>query len=169
VDDPPHVNLRREVSSGHSCGATTDGSLKRRDEIAIPAATLRSVAPAERHEIRDSGRETGGEHDRSFSDVVCPQLPVGKPCLPDFRDPVNVERADAVRGEMRLAGLVLDEASVVNSPILPYVRMVVSLIVGHTVSKDQLVAELVKIMRQRSIDNLTTPRYVSRFLNQHPP
>ena len=70
---------------------------------------------------------------------------------------------------MPLAGLMLDEASVVNSPILPYVRMVVSLIVEETVSKDQLVADLLKIMRQRSIDNRTRPRYVSRFLNQHPP
>ena len=82
---------------------------------------------------------------------------------------MNVERADAVRGEVPLAGLVLDEASVVNSPILPYVRMVVSLIVEESIGKAQLVEELLQILRQRSIDNRTSTQYVSRFLNQHPP
>jgi hypothetical protein len=97
-------------------------------------------------------------------------LPATKPCLTDSpRGPVNAERPDVVRGEMPLEGLVLDEASVVNSPMLPYVRMVVSLIVGKSISKDQLVEELLQIVRQRSIDNRTSTQYVSHFLDQHPP
>jgi hypothetical protein len=140
------------------------------DESAIPAATLPSVAPAERHETGDSGGDTGAEHDRGFPDVVCPELPAAKPCLTDSqRDLVNIAHWDAVRGEVSLAGLVLDEASVVHSPILPYVRMVVSLIINDSIGKDQLVRELLQIMRQRSIDNRTSTQYVLRFLDQHPP
>jgi hypothetical protein len=70
---------------------------------------------------------------------------------------------------MPLAGLVLDETSVVSSPILPYVRMAVSLIVGKSIGEDQLVEKLLQIMRQRSIDNRTSAQYVSRFPDQHPP
>lgn len=170
VGDAAHVDVGLEASSSRWRGTTADGSPEMWDASAIPAVALPAVVPAERHETRASGGETEAEGDWRFPDVVCPELPTAKPCLTDSQhDHVNVERADARRGEMPLAGLVLDEASVVNSPILPYVRMVVSLIVEETVSKDQLVADLLKIMRQRSIDNRTRPRYVSRFLNQHPP
>jgi hypothetical protein len=141
-----------------------------RDQSAIPAAMLPTAARPERHEPRVSGGETEAEGDPSFPEVVCPEFPTAKPCLTDpQRGPVNGECPDAVQGEMPLAGLVLDETSVVNSPIVPYVRMVVSLIVGKSIGKDQLVAELLKIMRQRSIDNRTSTQYASRFLDQHPP
>ena len=140
------------------------------DEDAIGAAMLSTVASAERHETRAPGGETGAEGFRSFPEVVCSELPAAKPCLTDSQhDPVNIECPDTVRGEMPLAGLVLDEASVVNSPILPYVRMVVSLIVEESMGKAQLVKELLQIMRQRSIDNRTSTQYVSRFPDQHPP
>jgi hypothetical protein len=170
VDPSRDIDVAGHVSSGHSCVATTDGSPDMRDESAIPAATLPTVARVERHETRACGRETGAEGDRSFPEVVCAELPAAKPCRTDLqRDPVNGERPDAVQGEMPLGGLVLDEARVVNSPILPYVQMVVSLILGKSVGKDQLVAELLQIMRQRSIDNRTSPLYVSRVLDQPPP
>jgi hypothetical protein len=170
VGDPAHVDVGLEVSSSRWRGTTADGSPEMWDASAIPAAAVPAVVPAERHEPRASGGETEAEGDWGFPEVVCPELPAAKPCLAGSqRDSVNGERPDTAQGEMPLAGLVLDEASVVNSPILPYVRMVVSLIVEETVSKDQLVADLLKIMRQRSIDNRTRPRYVSRFLNQHPP
>lgn len=140
------------------------------NENAIPAATLSTVASAERHETRASGGEPRAEGDRSFPEVACPELPAAEPCPTDSQhDPVNVECPDTVRGEMPLAGLVLDVASVVSSPILPYVRMVVSLIVGKSIGKDQLVEELLQIMRQRSIDNQTSLQYASRLLDQHPP
>ena len=71
--------------------------------------------------------------------------------------------------ELPLEGLVLDEASVVHSPVLPYVRMVASLIEGRRISLDELVETLRKTMRQRSMAGRTRREYVLHFLNQHPP
>jgi hypothetical protein len=73
------------------------------------------------------------------------------------------------RLEIPLEGLLLDEASVRHSPILPYARMVASLIEGRTVGQDELVEALLETMRQRSIDRQTRSQYVLRFLHQHPP
>ncbi len=68
-----------------------------------------------------------------------------------------------------LDGFVLDERALVNSPILPYVRMVASLIEGRTISREELIAALRNSMRQRSIGRLPRREYVLRYLNQHPP
>jgi hypothetical protein len=110
--------------------------------------------------------------DRSFSGVVSAALPAAKPCLTDsHREATTVENPEEalLNLEISLGGLVLDGARVVNSPILPYVRMVVGLIVGKSISKQELFAGLLKIVSQRSIDRQTTTRYVPRFLNQPPP
>jgi hypothetical protein len=68
-----------------------------------------------------------------------------------------------------LDGLVLDESTLVNSPVLPYVRMVASLLEGKTIRREQLIAALCSSLRQRSIDPLPHREYVLRCLNQHPP
>lgn len=110
--------------------------------------------------------------DRSFPDVVSAELPVAKLCLTDsHREATNVENPEEalLNLEISLGGVVLDGARVVNSQILPYVRMAVSLIVGKSISKKELFAGLLKIVSQRSIDRQTATRYVSRFLDQHPP
>ena len=70
---------------------------------------------------------------------------------------------------IELEGVFLDENSVVNSPLLSYVRMVMSLIEGRTISCDELVAALWKRMRQHSMAHRTRREYVLHFLNQHPP
>ena len=68
-----------------------------------------------------------------------------------------------------LEGLLLDEATLVSSHILPYVLMVASVIERRTISRDELVAALRKRMRQRSIGGQARREYVLRYLNQHPP
>jgi hypothetical protein len=68
-----------------------------------------------------------------------------------------------------LEGVVLDESSVVESPVLPYVRMVVGLIEGVRVSLKQLRDWLCQALRQHSIARRRRPDYVLAFLNQHPP
>jgi hypothetical protein len=68
-----------------------------------------------------------------------------------------------------LDGFVLDERTLVNSHILPYVQMVASVIERRTISREELIAALRKSMRQRSIDRLPRREYVLRYLNQHPP
>jgi hypothetical protein len=66
-------------------------------------------------------------------------------------------------------GFVLDEPTVVNSHILPYLLIVASLIEGRTICREELIAALRKRMRQHSIGQRPRREYVLRYLNQHPP
>ena len=68
-----------------------------------------------------------------------------------------------------LDGLVLDEVTLVNSPVLPYMQMVASVIEGRTIRRDELIVALRKCMRQRSIDRLSRRDYVLWHLTRHPP
>ena len=70
---------------------------------------------------------------------------------------------------LHLAGFVLDEATLVNSRILPYVRMVANVLEGRTISHGELLTALRRSMRQRSMGRLLRREYVLRYLNQHPP
>ena len=79
--------------------------------------------------------------------------------------------SDALPGtaELRLEGVVLDESSVANSPMLPYVRMVVGLIEGVEFTCREVVHLLRQAMRQHSIGARRRIDYVLGFLHQHPP
>ncbi len=68
-----------------------------------------------------------------------------------------------------LEGFVLDERVLVSSRMLPYVQMVASVIEGRTITREELIAALLKRMRQRSIGRLPHREYILRYLNQHPP
>jgi hypothetical protein len=107
-----------------------------------------------------------------FAQEVCSDFQIAKACHAESRrGPVNVEPAEEMPGkvELPLEGVVLDEASVVGSPILPYVRMVASLIEGRNVSERELVDALLNTLRQRSMARRTRSRYVLHFLHRHPP
>jgi hypothetical protein len=70
---------------------------------------------------------------------------------------------------LALDGLFLDEATLINSRMLPYVCMIASVIEGRTISHDELVTGLLQSMRQRSIGLQLRREYVLSYLNQHPP
>jgi hypothetical protein len=65
--------------------------------------------------------------------------------------------------------MVLDEASVANSPMLPYVRMVVSLIEGVEFTCREVVHLLWQSLRQHSIGARRRIDYLLSFLHRHPP
>jgi hypothetical protein len=71
--------------------------------------------------------------------------------------------------ELRLEGVVVDEATLRNSPLLPYVRTVVNLLEGLRLDLPQLVALLLELLRQRSIGLRRRRDYVREYLHQHPP
>ena len=71
--------------------------------------------------------------------------------------------------ELRVAGVVLDEARIVRSPVLPYVRMVASLIEGRNIGLPELIQALQNAVRQHSISRRRRVDYVVHCLNQHPP
>jgi hypothetical protein len=119
-------------------------------------------------------------------DVDAPPL-VGQPAIqeePSDSSSVNFSRAVSVSEApqevpgraapaenvtLPLDGFVLDESTLVNSLILPYVRMVASLLEGRTIRREELIAALRKRMRQRSIARAPHREYVLRYLSQHPP
>jgi hypothetical protein len=70
---------------------------------------------------------------------------------------------------LHLDGFVLDEPTLVNSRMLPYVRMIVSVFERRIISRDELIATLRKSIRQRSMGRSLRREYVLRYLNQHPP
>jgi len=71
--------------------------------------------------------------------------------------------------ELDLDGMILDEASIVNSPMLPYIRTLVGMIDGVWLSQTEVVAWLLKVQRQRSIVYRSRREYVLCFLHQYPP
>jgi len=95
----------------------------------------------------------------------------------DFADEATVDESPSVdtspalleRLTLNLDGFVLDEQAVVNSRILPYVRMVASVLERRTISREELIAALLRSMRQRSMARAPRREYVLRYLNQHPP
>jgi len=70
---------------------------------------------------------------------------------------------------LNLDGFVLEESTLMKSRILPYVRMVVSVLEGRKISRKQLVLALRTRIRQRSIGRLSRREYVLDYLNRHPP
>lgn len=66
-------------------------------------------------------------------------------------------------------GVVLDESSVTNSPLLPYVRLMVSLIDGVRLTCRELGELLLRTRRQHRFAFRSRIDYVLRFLQEHPP
>jgi hypothetical protein len=71
--------------------------------------------------------------------------------------------------ELQREDVVLDGASVANSPVLPYVRMVVSLIEGVEFTCREVVHLLRRTLRQHSIGAGSRVDYLLSFLHWHPP
>jgi len=71
--------------------------------------------------------------------------------------------------ELRLEGVVVDEATLRNTPLLPYVRTVANLLEGLRFDLPQLVELLLELLRQRSIGLRRRRDYVREYLHQHPP
>lgn len=89
-----------------------------------------------------------------------PEEPLPNDALPNEASPTI---------ELRLEGVVLNEATLRNSPMLPYVRMVVNLIEGTRFDCDEIVTLLVEAVRQRSMASRKRTEYLLDFLHQHPP
>jgi hypothetical protein len=71
--------------------------------------------------------------------------------------------------ELDLDGVILDEASIINSPMLPYIGTLIGMIDGVWFSHVEVIAWLLEVQRQRSMLCRTRREYVLRFLHQHPP
>ena len=79
------------------------------------------------------------------------------------------ERTPPCRGWLFLEGVRLNAASVVKSPLLPYLQLVASCIERRKIGRDELVQALLTTMRQRSLSAGSRITYVLDYLNRHPP
>ena len=96
------------------------------------------------------------------------QLP---PSVPPPAEPSPAESRDgsSIEVALPLAGVVLDVSCVASSRMLPYVRLVVSLVEGLEVSLEEVVDWLRQAMRQHRIAWRRRADYILAFLHQHPP
>jgi hypothetical protein len=126
------------------------------------AAYYRTAAGKHKKQRLNARRQRGfamGDGKPQPSDSI----PSTDPCVEQV-----LEEAPA-KLELAWPGMVLDECSVLKSRMLPYVRMVVSLIEGLEVSCHELVGLLRQVLRQHSIASRSRRDYVLSFLHQHPP
>lgn len=82
---------------------------------------------------------------------------------------LSVEEAPGEDVKLALDGFTLDEVTLVNSPVLPYLAMIATVLEGRTIGITELLQVLRRSMRQRIFDRLPRREYVLGFLNQHPP
>ena len=71
--------------------------------------------------------------------------------------------------ELDLDGVVLDESSIIDSPMLPYIRTLIWILDGIRLNHVEVVQWLRRVLRQRSMVYRSRRDYVLRFLHQHPP
>jgi len=96
-----------------------------------------------------------------------PAGPADSPLAENAPQPLPAELPVAI--ELYLDGVVLDESSVVNSPMLPYIRTLIWMMDGRRLSHVEVVGWLRQVLRQRSMAYRPRREYVLRFVHQHPP
>jgi hypothetical protein len=96
-----------------------------------------------------------------------PADPADSPLAGNATQPVPAELPVDI--ELDLNGVALDESSVVNSPMLPYIRTLIWMIDGIRLSCAEVIQWLREVLRQRSMAYRPRREYVLRFLHQHPP
>lgn len=118
-----------------------------------------------------AGKRKKQDHNRRrywpFS-TESPALPESHP-QPTAQSPDAPAAAQPDPPPLQLDGVVLDDSSLTNTPVLPYLRMMVSLIEGVPFAVEELLALLRQGLRQHSIASRKRTDYVLRFLRQHPP
>jgi hypothetical protein len=130
----------------------------------------RSVAGRGTEGERPPDRDPRGE-DASSSQTSSSREQAWRSTQDPTHRAAEIAGKEARREDVKLAldGLVLDEVTLVNSPMLPYLAMVATVLEGRTIGIAELLQVLRQSMRQRSFDRLPRREYVLGFLNHHPP
>jgi len=106
-------------------------------------------------------RTAAGKHKKKRLNARRQQVPASVQPTPD--------PPAAPLGELHPEDAMVDESSLAKSPMLPYVRMIVSLIEGVKLSYRAVIHLLRRAMRQHSIATGNRMNYALGFLGQHPP
>jgi hypothetical protein len=126
------------------------------------------------------GRSTPGEEssardplgkEASSSLLSCSREQAAQVADEQALPPAELVVKEAPRENIKLAleGFTLDEVTLMNSPVVPYLAMIATVLAGCAIGVTELLQVLRRSMRQRSFDRLPRREYVLRFLHQHPP
>lgn len=103
------------------------------------------------------------------------ELPAAQCAAPRADSPQEAEAVvparDAAGKEVTLPldGYVLEERTLKRTCTLSYLAMLVSVIEGVPIRRQDLLALLLRTMRQRSMGRIARREYVLRYLYEHPP
>ena len=143
--------------------------------VRLPAAPSPAVFQPAEHRVLSNGRREDAKKKRLNARRQCKPASADRAAAAGSRSAADRRRSEPASGplpltvELRLEGVVLDESSLASSPMLPYVRMVVSLIEGVELTCREVLRLLRQAMRQRSIGARRRIDYILGFLHQHPP
>jgi len=141
--------------------------------VRLPGAPSPAVfVPTEHRLLPNGGRESQEEATQwpPYRGLVPPSAQPQPDFDPQGMSPNEPARdASPVTVEPQWEGVVLDESSLANSPMLPYVRMVVSLIEGVEFTCREVVHLLRQTLRQHRIGAGRGTDYLLGFLHRHPP
>jgi hypothetical protein len=109
--------------------------------------------------------------DASSSLLSCSQERASQAADDRAYPPAELVVEEAPRADVQLAldGFTLNEVTLVNSPVLPYLAMIATVLERGTIGIPELLQVLRRSMRRRIFDRLPRREYVLRVLNQHPP
>ena len=156
------ANARSRKHNQTDRGRANKKKLNTAARIKASQATPSDSAPTP---LEQSSQLTADSPGPDFAEAAT----VDEPPSADHSSSVNTSSAIFKHLTLHLDGVVLDESTLVNSRILPYVRMIVSVFERRMISRDELIAALRRSIRQRSMGRLLHREYVLRYLNQHPP
>lgn len=143
----------------------TDSGRRKKKLLNGKRSQIDNVVPCDVDTPLVSPEQPVGEASSAPTNAGCPSVELTQKSATGVLEPAS----SGVNLALPLEGLFLNEETLVNSPVLPYARMVASLIEVRQVSRDELVSVLRKRMRQHSIGHRPHREYVLWHLNQHPP
>ena len=167
-------HVRRERSRERSLKYCQSDSAKRKKKLLNARRSLRTVAcdagckPLADHlSVTTSPAGDFPSPMEVLSCGTCTQ-PSNQSCN-QASDQACSQASDQSSTSLCFEGVVLDEEMIASSPLLPYVGIVLSLIVGRPVGREELLDSLRRTLRQHSIGRQRRIDYVVRVLNQRPP
>lgn len=173
-----HPELQRCVACCVACGLEflTDPRNAGREDLRCPFG-CRAVHRRERSKQRSGAyyrTAAGKQKKKQLNARRASHLRTGAAALPESSPPPSAgvgcePEVQRLPAEGDLAGVVLEEATLTTSRLLPYVRLVVNLIEGLQLGLQEVLQELRRNLRQHRMGWRNRADYVGDDLLQHPP
>jgi len=151
VGEPVDLTPPDDSATSNSCSGESDQP--------VSDSSTHGGQPIDLGDASATSNSRSGESDQPISVTSAPT-------------PTSAEHSETTppcRGWLLWEGVRLNAASVVDSPLLPYLQLVASCIERRKIGRDELVQVLLQTVRQRSLSAGPRTTYVLDYLNRHPP